>query len=92
MTHRFLSVNKLNTIFKGVYILSKEDKIELEGEVCELLPNALFKVNVGNDKTVLATLSGRMRTNNINVLLYDKVVVEVSTYDISRGRIVFRRK
>ena len=72
--------------------MSKEDKIELEGEVCELLPNALFKVNVGNDKTVLATLSGRMRTNNINVLLYDKVVVEVSTYDISRGRIVFRRK
>lgn len=72
--------------------MSKEDKIELEGVVSELLPNALFKVNVGDNRTILATLSGKMRTNNINVLLYDKVVVEVSTYDINRGRIIFRRK
>lgn len=72
--------------------MPKEDKIELEGEVVEVLPNAQFRVNVGNGNTVLSTLSGRMRTNNINVLLYDKVVVEVSTYDISRGRITFRRK
>lgn len=75
--------------------MSKEDKIELEGVVSELLPNALFRVAVGDDTNkqfVLATLSGKMRTNNINVLLYDKVIVEVSTYDITRGRIIFRRK
>ena len=72
--------------------MPKEDKIELEGQIIEVLPNARFRVDVGNGKSVLSTLSGKMRTNNINVLLYDKVVVEVSTYDITKGRITFRRK
>lgn len=72
--------------------MPKEDKIELEGEIVEVLPSAQFKVDVGQGRIVLATLSGRMRTNNINVLLHDKVIVEVSTYDINRGRIIFRRK
>ena len=72
--------------------MPKEDKIELEGQIIEVLPNARFRVDVGNGNSVLSTLSGKMRTNNINVLLYDKVVVEVSTYDITKGRITFRRK
>lgn len=72
--------------------MPKEDKIELEGEVVEVLPSTQFRIDVGQGRTVIATLSGRMRTNNINVLLYDKVIVEVSTYDINRGRIIFRRK
>lgn len=74
---------------------NKDDKIEFEGEVIDVLPNTMFKVKtkVGEkEHYVLCTLSGRMRTNNINVLLYDKVVVEVSVYDLSKGRIIFRRK
>lgn len=74
--------------------MPKEDKLEIEGEVVEVLPNALFRVKPLNSQLqpILATLSGKMRTNNINVLINDKVVVEVSMYDLSRGRIKFRRK
>ena len=72
--------------------MPKEDKLEFEGEVIEVLPNALFKVKTDRGTNVLSTLSGRMRTNNINVLLHDKVVVETSVYDLSKGRIIFRKK
>lgn len=75
--------------------MPKEDKVELQGEVVEVLPNAMFRIKVPNnneDHMVLATLSGRMRTNNINVLLHDLVTVEVSVYDLSKGRITFRKK
>ena len=72
--------------------MPKEDKIEFEGEVVEVLPNALFRVKAENGINILATLSGKMRTNNINVLINDKVVVEVSPYDLTRGRIKYRRK
>lgn len=75
--------------------MSKADKIEFQGEVVEVLPNAMFRIKVPNnneDHMVLATLSGRMRTNNINVLLHDIVTVEVSMYDLSKGRITFRKK
>lgn len=72
--------------------MSKEDKIEFEGEVVDVLPNALFRIKADNGMSVLATLSGKMRTNNINVLINDRVVVEVSPYDLTRGRIKYRRK
>lgn len=72
--------------------MSKDDKIEFEGEVVDVLPNALFRVKTEDGRSILATLSGKMRTNNINVLLNDRVVVEVSLYDLSRGRIKFRKK
>lgn len=72
--------------------MPKEDKLEFEGEVIEVLPNALFRVQIKEGNCILSTLSGKMRTNNINVLLHDKVVVETSLYDLTKGRIVFRRK
>lgn len=74
--------------------MSKNSKIEFEGVVTEVLPNTMFRVtlNLENKPLVLCTLSGRMKTNNINVLLNDKVTVEVSPYDLSRGRITFRKK
>lgn len=72
--------------------MPKEDKIEFEAEVIEVLPNALFKVKLESGNTMLTTLSGRMRTNNINVLLHDRVIVETSVYDFSKGRIIFRKK
>jgi translation initiation factor IF-1 len=71
----------------------KTDKIEFEGEVVEVLRGTMFKVKLKDkDHFVLATLSGRMRTNNINVLQHDKVTVEVSIYDLTKGRIIYRRK
>ena len=73
--------------------MSKKDIIQLEGEVIEVLPNAMFRIKIDNSQhMVLGHISGKMRTNNINVLLNDKVSVEVSPYDLTKGRIVFRRK
>lgn len=75
--------------------MSKKDNITLEGRVVEILPDTMFKVRVnsaGNDFDILARLSGRMKKHNINIVQGDKVRVEVSPYDLSRGRIVFRLK
>lgn len=72
--------------------MSKQDSIKLKGQVIEVLPNATFRVKIENNIVILAHISGKMRKNNINVLLNDKVEVEVSPYDVSRGRIVFRYK
>lgn len=68
----------------------KEDMIELEGTVVESLPNAMFRVNLPNGHSVLAHLAGKMRKHFIKVLPGDKVKVELSPYDLSRGRITFR--
>lgn len=70
----------------------KEEKIEVEGTVVEALPNTQFKVKLDNDHEVLAYLSGRMRRYYIRILLGDRVRVEMSTYDLSRGRITYRYK
>jgi translation initiation factor IF-1 len=72
--------------------LSKEDAIELEGTVTEALPNAMFKVELENGHEVLATISGKMRMHYIKILPGDKVTVEVSVYDLNRGRITYRFK
>lgn len=69
-----------------------EEKIEMEGTVIEALPNAQFKVELENGHEVLAYLSGKMRKYYIRVLLGDRVKVELSPYDLSRGRIVYRYK
>lgn len=66
--------------------------IEVEGTVVEALPNAMFRIELDNGRTVLGHLSGKMRTHRIRVLLGDTVRVELSIYDLSRGRIVFREK
>ena len=72
--------------------MSKEDVIEVEGIVSESLPNTMFKVKLENGHEVLAHISGKLRMNYIKILPGDKVTVEVSPYDLSRGRIVYRKK
>jgi translation initiation factor IF-1 len=72
--------------------MSKEEAIEVEGTVIEPLPNAMFKVKLENDHIVLAHISGKMRKFFIKILPGDKVTVELSPYDLSRGRITYRAK
>jgi len=72
--------------------MAKEDIIEMSGEVVEKLPNAMFKVKLENGHEVLATISGKMRKFYIRILAGDKVTVEISPYDLSRGRISYREK
>lgn len=69
-----------------------EDKIQVEGTVVEALPSTQFRVNLDNGHEVLAYLSGRMRKYYIRILLGDRVRVEISPYDLTRGRIVYRQK
>ncbi len=72
--------------------MAKDDVIELEGKVLEALPNAMFKVELENGHVVLSHISGKMRMNYIKILPGDSVVVQISPYDLSRGRIVYRKK
>jgi translation initiation factor IF-1 len=72
--------------------LGKNDSIQVEGVVTDTLPNASFKVQLENKHEVLAHISGKMRMNYIRILPGDKVLVELSPYDLSRGRIVYRHK
>ncbi len=70
----------------------KKDVIEAEGEVVEALPNAMFRVKLDSGHTVLAHISGKMRMYYIRILLGDRVMVELSPYDLTRGRITYRFK
>ena len=72
--------------------MPKEDRIEVEGTVLEPLPNAMFKVELENGHRVLAHISGKMRMHYIKILPGDKVTVELSPYDLTRGRIIYRAK
>ena len=72
--------------------MPKEDAIEVVGTVLETLPNAMFRVELENKHMVLAHVSGKMRKNFIRILPGDKILVELSPYDLSRGRIVYRYK
>ena len=72
--------------------MTKEGTIEFQGIVLELLPNAMFKVKLENDHEILAHSSGKMRKNRIRVLAGDKVTVEMTPYDLTKGRITFRWK
>ncbi len=72
--------------------MAREDKLRLEGEVVELLSNMMFKVILENGREVLAHISGRMRVRNIRVLVKDKVTVEMSPYDLTKARIVYRHR
>ena len=72
--------------------MSKEDVIELEGKVVDVLPNAMFKVELPNGKVILAHISGKLRMNYIRILQGDTVKVEMSPYDLTRGRITWRSK
>lgn len=70
----------------------KEEAIELEGTVTDVLPSAMFRVDLENGHKLLATTAGKMRRFRIRILAGDRVTVEVSPYDLTRGRIVFRHK
>lgn len=72
--------------------MPKEDLIQVEGTVVEPLPNAMFRVELANGKRVLAHISGKMRMHYIRILAGDKVTVELSPYDLTRGRITYRAK
>ena len=72
--------------------MSKDEEIELEGTVVEALPNTMFKVDIGNGHVILAHISGKLRMNYIRILPGDKVTVQMSPYDQTRGRITWRSK
>jgi len=72
--------------------MAKDDTITTEGVVVESLPNAMFKVKLENDHVVLAHISGKMRMHFIKILPGDRVTVEISVYDLSKGRITYRHK
>lgn len=72
--------------------MAKSDAIELEGTVTEVLPNAMFKVEIAPGREILAHLSGKMRMNYIKILQGDNVTVEMSPYDLTKGRITWRNK
>ncbi len=72
--------------------MAKEETIQVEGKVIEPLPNAMFRVELDNGHKILAHVSGKMRMHFIRILPGDKVTVELSPYDLSRGRIVYRYK
>ena len=72
--------------------MAKSDMIEVEGVVVEALPNTTFRVDIGNGHTILAHISGKLRMNFIRILPGDKVTVEMSPYDLTRGRITWRSK
>ena len=72
--------------------MSKEDQIEMEGTVIDTLPNAMFRVELENGHTITAHISGKMRKNYIRILTGDKVVVEMTPYDLTKGRITYRSK
>ncbi|MBP7781452.1 MAG: translation initiation factor IF-1 [Burkholderiales bacterium] len=72
--------------------MAKDDVIQFEGEVLEALPNTMFRVKLESGHTVLCHISGKMRMNYIRILPGDKVTVEMTPYDLNKGRIVFRAK
>jgi translation initiation factor IF-1 len=75
---------------RGSRLAVKEEKIEVEGEIVESLPSTMFRVQIDDGPLVLATISGKMRKNYIRILPGDRVKVELSAYDLSRGRITYR--
>ena len=89
----FMYLIKIYTTFTiSLQNMPKEGSIEFQGVVLELLPNAMFKVKLENDHEILAHSSGKMRKNRIRVLAGDKVTVEMTPYDLTKGRITFRWK
>jgi len=76
----------------ALYTMAKEDCIEMQGTILETLPNTMFRVELENGHVVTAHISGKMRKNYIRILTGDKVTVEMTPYDLSKGRIIFRSR
>ncbi len=72
--------------------MAKEDLIRMNGKVDEVLPNAMFRIKLENEHMITATIGGKLRQHNIRILLGDAVEVEMSPYDLNRGRVVYRSK
>lgn len=72
--------------------MAKDDIIKMSGTVDEVLPNAMFRITLENQHKIIATIGGRLRQNNIRILMGDRVDVEMSPYDLTRGRVVYRSK
>ena len=79
-------------VYRGLYCMSKEDSFEMEGTVVDTLPNTMFRVELENGHVVTAHISGKMRKNYIRILTGDKVRVELTPYDLSKGRITYRAR
>lgn len=79
-------------MYNNIIMAENSDKIELEGIVKESLPNATFRVEIAPGKTILGMISGKMRIHHIKILPGDKVKLELSPYDLTKGRIVYREK
>jgi translation initiation factor IF-1 len=77
---------------RSVFFMAKEDLVEFNGSVTEVLPNAMFRVELDNGHKILAHTAGRMKKNRIRILVGDKVTIEMTPYDINKGRIIFREK
>lgn len=94
LPQRFVNISRRckNRSLKGSLLSNKQDVIELGGKVLEALPNAMFKVELENGHEILAHISGKMRMHYIKILPGDKVTVELSVYDLNRGRITYRFK
>ena len=88
----YYSLSNIQCLIQEENSLSKEDVIEVEGRVVETLPNTTFKVELENGHQVLAHISGKLRMNYIKILPGDKVKLELSPYDLSKGRITWRAK
>ena len=84
----------LNNLIDGhdIKLMAKEDHIEFEGEVIDTLPNTTFRVKLENDHVIIAHISGKMRKHYIRILTGDKVKVEMTPYDLTKGRITFRER
>jgi len=94
MSHQYEGMLKKANFKSGLMgpLMSKEDVIQMQGEVLENLPNATFRVKLENGHVLLSHISGKMRMHYIRILPGDKVTVELTPYDLTRGRIVFRAK
>jgi translation initiation factor IF-1 len=85
-------VGRFGTCKKAGHLAKEGSAIEMEGVVAEALPNAMFRVELSNGHKVLAHISGKMRKNYIRILPADRVIVEMSPYDLTKGRIIYRYK
>jgi len=87
------SINSIHKIIKSIATeMAKEESIEMEGTVIETLPNTMFRVELENGHVVTAHISGKMRKHYIRILTGDKVTVQLTPYDLSKGRITFRAR
>jgi len=83
---------KLRYLFRDYVKMAKKERIEVEGKVITVLPNTMFRVELANGHQVLAHISGKMRKHYIKILPGDRVLIELSPYDLSRGRVTYRLK